>query len=187
VLFHEGDLADSLHLIARGRVTVGVTTRYGNLVTFSLLGAGDFFGELALLSEDSRRTATVTALEPTETLAVDRLAFQRLRAEQPQVGELLLHLLADRVRALSDLLAEAYYVPAEVRVLRRLLGIAGSYPWSGPIPLTQEQLGGIAGAARGTVNRVLRREAAKGNLRLERGRITVLDPEALKSRAGLPP
>jgi CRP-like cAMP-binding protein len=182
VLFHEGDLADSLHLLVRGRVAVGITTRYGNQVTFSLQGAGEFFGELALLSADSRRTASVTALEPTETIAIDRAAFQRLRGEHPRVAELLLSLLADRVRTLSELLAEAYYVPAEERVLRRLLEIADSYAGSGPIPLTQEQLGGIAGAARGTVNRVLRREAAKGNLRLERGRITLLDRAAIASR-----
>src|ERR671922_1063228 len=74
VIFHEGDPGDTLHLIARGRVAVRVTTPLGDTATLAVLGPGDFFGELALLSE-SPRTATVTALEKTETMALHRDAF----------------------------------------------------------------------------------------------------------------
>ncbi len=186
VVFHQEDPADCLQLIVRGRVAAGITTRYGNQVTFAIQGQGEFFGELALLSADSRRSATITALEPTETLAVYRDDFQRLRQRHPPVGELLLQILAARVRVLSELLAEALYVPAEMRVLRRLLEVADAYSGSAAaaeVPLTQDQLGGIAGAARATVNRVLRREAARGTLRLERGRITLLNRPAIAARA----
>lgn len=186
VVFHDGDAADSLHMIERGRVAVGLTTNYGNQVTFAIEGQGEVFGELALLSPDSRRTATVTALERTETMAIHRDDFERLRRDQPQVTEALLRILAARVRVLSERLTEALYVPAEVRVLRRLLEVAETYSSaaeSGAVPLTQDQLGDLAGAARATVNRVLRREAARGLLKLERGRITILDRSAIATRA----
>ena len=186
VVFHEGDPADSLHMIETGRVSVGVTTSYGNQVTFAIQSKGEMFGELALLTADSRRSATVTALERTETMVIHRNDFDRLRADQPQVTEALLRILAERVRMLSDRLTEALYVPAEVRVLRRLVDVAETYSQpaeGGAVPLTQDQLGDLAGTARATVNRVLRREAARGVLKLERGRITILDRGALAARA----
>jgi len=186
VVFHEGDPADSLHVIESGRVSVGLTTSYGNQVTFALQSKGEMFGELALLSPDSRRTATVTALERTETMVIHRSDFDRLRADQPQVTEALLRILAARVRMLSERLTEALYVPADVRVLRRLLEVGEIYSLvaeGGAVPLTQDQLGDLAGTARATVNRVLRREAARGVLKLERGRITILDRGALTARA----
>jgi CRP/FNR family transcriptional regulator, cyclic AMP receptor protein len=186
VVFHEGDPADSLHMIESGRVSVGLTTSYGNQVTFAIESQGEMFGELALLSPDSRRTATVTALERTETMIIHRDEFDRMRRDQPQVTEALLRVLAARVRLLSDRLTEALYVPAEVRVLRRLLEVAETYSSAaegGAIPLTQDQLGDLAGTARATVNRVLRREAARGVLKLERGRITILNRGAIATRA----
>ncbi|MEA2633944.1 MAG: family transcriptional regulator, cyclic receptor protein [Chloroflexota bacterium] len=186
VVFHEGDPADSLHIIESGRVSVGLTTSYGNQVTFAIQSKGEMFGELALLTPDSRRTATVRALERTETMVIHRNDFDRMRADQPQVTEALLRILAARVQMLSDRLTEALYVPAEVRVLRRLLEVAGTYSAaaeSGEVPLTQDQLGDLAGTARATVNRVLRREAVRGVLKLERGRITILIRAALATRA----
>jgi CRP-like cAMP-binding protein len=186
VVFHEGDPADSLHMIERGRVSVGLTTSYGDQVTFAIQSEGEVFGELALLSAESRRTATVTALERTETMVILRDDFDRMRRDQPQVTEALLWVLAARVRMLSDRLSEAMYVPAEVRVLRRLLEVAETYSsadGAGSVPLTQDQLGDLAGTARATVNRVLRREAARGALRLERGRITILDRGAIAARS----
>lgn len=186
VIFHEGDPAESLHMIESGRVSVGLTTNYGNQVTFAIESEGEMFGELALLSADSRRTATVTALERTETMVIQRDDFVRLRTDQPQVTEALLRILATRVRILSERLSEALYVPAEVRVLRRLLEVAETYSSTaegGAVPLTQNQLGDLAGTARATVNRVLRREAERGTLKLERGKITILNPSGLATRA----
>ena len=186
VVFHEGDPADSLHVIESGRVSVGLTTSYGNQVTFAIESQGEMFGELALLTAGSRRTATVTALERTETMVIHRDDFDRLRADRPQVTEALLRILAARVRTLSERLMEALYVPAEVRVLRRLLEVAETYSSAAEgaaVPLTQDQLGDLAGTARATVNRVLRREAARGVLKLERGRITILNRGSLAATA----
>jgi len=182
VVFHEGDPADSLHIVQRGRVAAGITTSYGNQVTFAISGVGEVFGDLALITPDAQRSTSIVALEPTETLAIYRSDFERLRREHPQVTEFLLRILADRVRSLSEKLTEALYVPVEVRIRRRLLEVAESYP-GGVVPLTQDQLGGLAGAARATVNRVLRVEEGKGTLTLARGRITVLDRAGIASRA----
>src|SRR3712207_4700128 len=59
VIFHEGDPGDSLHLVQRGHVAIRVTTPLGDVATFTVVGPGQTFGELALLDESEIRTATV--------------------------------------------------------------------------------------------------------------------------------
>jgi CRP/FNR family transcriptional regulator, cyclic AMP receptor protein len=186
VIFHEGDPADSLHLIVRGRVAALVTTPYGQQLTYAIQGQGEFFGELALLRDDNLRSATIRALEPTETLSVHRNDFDRLRAEHPPVEKLLVRMLAANVLRLSEQLREALYLPVEVRVRRRLLAVARVYREDGQttvVPLTQDELAGLAGVARTTANRVLRQEEERGTIRLDRHRITIVDATELERRA----
>lgn len=71
-------------------------------------------------------------------------------------------------------------MPADVRILRRLLELADAY--GDVVPLTQDDLSGLAGTTRATVNRVLRREERSGGLALARGRIVIQDREALARR-----
>ena len=181
VLFHEGDPAASLHLVAKGRVAIRVTTPLGDVATLDLLGPGSVLGEMALLAPGGVRSATAVALEPTETHTVDSTTFAELRREQPMLTDVLVALLAARVRQLNDRLLEALYVPADVRLLRRILELADVY--GADIPLTQEDLAGLAGATRATVNRVLAREAKAGAVSLGRGRLTIADRTALERRA----
>jgi CRP-like cAMP-binding protein len=183
IVFHRGDPADSLHLIAKGRFAVRITTPLGETATLSVRGPGDAFGELALLGEESARSATVCALEAGETYSIYRRDFIRLRTQHGRVNEVLSGILADRLRKLSEQLIEAYYVPADRRVLRRVRELAELYGGA-EVPLTQEDIAGLAGTSRATVNRVLRNEENRGTLRLQRGKTTVLEPEALARRAG---
>jgi CRP-like cAMP-binding protein len=95
--------------------------------------------------------------------------------------------LAGQVRRLSEHLVEALYVPADRRVLRRVLELAAVYGQNGdgvPIPLNQEDIAGLAGTSRATANKVLRDAAGRGEVRLERGRTVVLDAYAIRRRAG---
>ena len=180
-LFHEGDPGTTLHLVAKGRIAVRVTTALGEVVTVELVLPGDVLGELALLSAHGVRGASAVALEPTETLVLDKETFTALRRDDPTVSDFLVQLLAARVRRLTDRLLEALYLPAEVRLLRRLLELADVY--GDVIPLIQEDLAGLVGTTRATVNRVLRRELARGTLELNRGKVTVLDHDSLARRA----
>ena len=187
VLFHEGDPGDSLHLLATGRVAVRVSTPMGEIATLVVLGRGDTVGELAVLAPDGRRTATVVALERTETWSFQRDALDELRRRCPGVDRFLIETLAAGVRRLSGLLLDAMYLPVDRRVLRRLADLEHVYRGAGAtteIPLTQEDIATLAGASRATVNRVLRGAEAEGYLRLARGRTTVLDPATLRRKAG---
>jgi CRP-like cAMP-binding protein len=185
VVFHRGDLADSVHLIAKGRFEVCIGTALGDVIALAIRGAGDTFGELAVVTGEER-TATVTALETGETLVVRGPELRRLAARHPSLDEVLVRLLAAQVQRLSELLVEAYTVDADERVVRRLLELVGVYGDRPPVvvPLRQEDLAALAGTSRATVNRVLRRAERDGLVELHRGRTVVLDADGLRRRAG---
>jgi CRP/FNR family transcriptional regulator, cyclic AMP receptor protein len=186
VVFHHGDPADTLHLIVRGYFAARLETRRGDTVAMAVHGPGDAFGELAVLGSEQSRSTTVAALAAGETYAVHRDDFSRLRQEYPAVNDVLARLLAQRVRRTTDLLTDALFVSAELRVLRRLAELAalfGARAVATVVPLTQQELAELAGTSRATANRVLRAEAQEGTVALRRNQITVVDPDRLAARA----
>jgi CRP-like cAMP-binding protein len=87
---------------------------------------------------------------------------------------------------LNELLLEALYLPAEKRLLRRLVELAALYDGGEDkitISLTQEAIAELAGVGRATVNQLLREEEKRGTIALERGRTRVLDLDELGRRA----
>ena len=206
VVFHEGDPANSLHLLTSGHVSVRVALPDGNSVTLAIAGPGQTVGELALLGRDGRRAATVTALEKCETLSIQREQFDAMRRDHPRLDRLLAEILADEVRRLDSRLLEFLYLPAEKRVLRRLAWLGRMYRPDAPpgsadeaaneagelaveaeptvtVPLTQDVIAGLAGASRPTTNQALRALEAARVIRIGRARIEILDAEALHQRA----
>jgi CRP/FNR family transcriptional regulator, cyclic AMP receptor protein len=181
IVFHRGDPANALHLIVNGRFAVRITTPLGDTATLAVRGRGDAFGELALVAEGIERSATVQALEAAETRSVLRDDFERLRREHPSVDAILVAILAERVRGLSEQLTEAYYLSADERVVRRLADLAELY--DGSVPLPQEALAELAGTSRATVNRVLRELERRGVVELGRARIEVGSPERLRTKS----
>jgi CRP/FNR family cyclic AMP-dependent transcriptional regulator len=184
VVFHREDPADSLHLVSKGQFAIRIMTPLGDTATIGIRGPGDSFGEMALVAEGRKRSATVEALEEAETFAVYVADFRRLWLEHPSVNQVLIGFLAEELDRQNELLLEALYVPVERRVLRRLAELSALYAGrDSVIPLTQEQLAEMAGTSRATVNRVLREEQARGTVELRRGSTAVLDVEAIARRA----
>jgi CRP-like cAMP-binding protein len=189
VVFHEGDAADTLHFVETGHVAVRAATDMGDSVTFRILGPGDVFGELSLLTTPVRRYASVVALEPTVTHCIHRDHFEELRERDLSIDRVLIELLAGQVRRLSADLVEALFVSVDTRVLRRLLAMAELYGGAGPgtrVPLTQEELAHLAGTSRATASRVLRSAEKAGAIALRRAAILVHDPEWLRRAAAEP-
>ncbi|HZI44401.1 MAG TPA: Crp/Fnr family transcriptional regulator [Ilumatobacter sp.] len=183
VIFHEGDPGDALHLIVKGHVSVRTSTPRGDQAILRVLGPDDVVGEFALISPGPR-AATVTALEPTETMMLDRESFAELRTQRPSVDEFLLSASVAEVRRLSAALLEALYLPVEQRVLRRVLELGELYRNGGPIrvPLGQDEIAQLAGVTRQTVNKVLAKAQHDGALRIERGRLEITDLEEIRRR-----
>lgn len=187
-VFREGDPAESLHLVDTGIFAVQVSAAGGERLTLNVLTAGDFFGELALLhsSPDGRRTATVLALVPAETLAITATTFNSLRSTHPEVAGLVVTALAQRVEDLGLRLLEALYAGVDRRVYRRLLDLVGVYPTATGavvLPLSQDDLATMVGAARPTVNQVLQKLVTRGVISLGRRQISIDDLTALRALA----
>jgi CRP/FNR family cyclic AMP-dependent transcriptional regulator len=183
VLFHEGDPGETMHLIAKGRVAIRTTTPLGEVATLRVLGRGGVVGELALIDGYGIRAASAVALEPTETLALRLREFEDLRRRHPAVDRGLIAALAAEVRRLDARLVEALYVPAEARVIRRLLELVDVYSVGDDeviVPLTQDELASMAGTSRATANRVLRQAEDTGAVEVRRGSVHVLEPGRLE-------
>ncbi len=184
VIFHEGDPADALHLVLTGHVAVQVSTPEGERATLNVLGPGAHVGELALIpsAEPQHRSATVLALDPTQTRVLSATAFHDLCTRFPRVQGLLTDLLATRIRELSERLLETTYVGLDRRLYRRLLELHALY--GDTIPLTQDQLADLVGGTRQSVNQVLQRLVEQRLIALGRGKVTVLDVATLTRKAG---
>ncbi len=97
LIVEEGHTGNGLYLIVSGNVEAikGLGTEQPQIV--NKLGAGEVFGEMALLGEWPR-TATVRAVDNVECLGIDRWVFLAQLERQPQVGIRMLHILAQKLR-----------------------------------------------------------------------------------------
>ena len=189
IVFHHGDVADAVHLITKGRFALRVVSPVGQSAMLAVRGPGETFGEFALLESAATRSVTVAALEPGETLSIGGDAYRALLDEYPELKDVLVAILAERLRYSDDRILAAHFLDADARVRWALLQLVPLYGDGSNVvvPLTQDSLAELAGTARGTVNRVLREEQKRGVVRLERSRVRVLDADALAARVrGLP-
>ena len=184
VVFHEDDPGDTIHLIKKGLFAVRTSTSGRNLI-INVLAPGDIFGEFALFSPGGRRTSDVTALIEGETVAVERDALRAALIARPELVEGLMSSVVVKAESTRRRLVELLSISADLRVLRALLFVDTLSHDDAPVPLTQQDLSSLAATTRPTANRVLREEAARGTLVLSRGRVTVVDAQALAKRAGV--
>jgi CRP-like cAMP-binding protein len=184
-IFHEGDMGETLHLLSQGHVAIRLSTATGDKCILRVIGPGGWFGELAVIAP-AERNATVVALDKVVSLALPRQEVEDLRHRVAAFEEVLSQAVVGELRRTSIALVEAFFVPVERRVLRRLAELAELY---GPgttavsLPLTQEEIAQFAGTTRPTVNKVLQNAATSGLVSLRRGQVEVIDRPRLV-RAG---
>ena len=92
VLTREGDLGREFFVIVDGDVSV---TQDGNEIR--RLGPGDFFGEIALIYENARRTATVTSASHLRFFVLTRQSFRSLLEHQPEIEDKVMAALEERL------------------------------------------------------------------------------------------
>ncbi len=154
VLFETGDPPDSLYVVTRGRIAIAIANpidRRESVV--ALMEPGDLFGELGML-DDQPRSAMARALEPSAVLAVPFTPVLTMFDEQPRLLWNVTRLLAQRLRAMDEALADSVFLDVTGRTAKRLLELAdGSDQFM--LPVTQEELAGMVGASRERVNKAI--------------------------------
>jgi CRP/FNR family cyclic AMP-dependent transcriptional regulator len=180
VIFHQGDIGDSLQVVASGGVKIVLPSTEGDEAIIASLKPGDFFGELALL-DSSPRSTTATALEPTETLALPRDQFLRLIEEDADLVRALLHALAEELRRLTGHVEELHFLDLAGRLSMRLVRLARDQDPSaaGRVeldwPFTQSDLAAMIGGTRQSVNKLLSGLVDDGLLSIERDTLVIND------------
>jgi CRP-like cAMP-binding protein len=181
IIFHAGDPGDALFIIISGEVKIAVPSEGGEEAILVTLGAGDVFGELALL-DGAPRSATAAALALTETVMLPRDRFRDLIANEPAVRDALLASLASELRRLTMHVEELHFLDITGRLaamLVRLSSEAGPPDNGGAIrlraTLTQAELASMVGCTRQSVNKLLGQFSDDGLIRLDRDGIWVTD------------
>jgi CRP/FNR family cyclic AMP-dependent transcriptional regulator len=183
VIFYQGEPGSTCHIIMQGRVRVFVVGEDGRELAVRILGSGEIVGEMALL-EDLPRSASVEALEKTQTLELHRDALLHCLRNSPALALSLLRDLSARLRHATEEAEKLALLTVAERLMRRLRQLA---KWSGvPVPggvrivppMTQQELAALIGTSRESVNRALVRLRRQGKVRLEGGWIVLLDEES---------
>jgi len=190
VIFHQGDPGDALHIVARGRVKIVLTSPEGDEAIVATVRPGDFFGELTLI-DGAPRSATATAVEAVETLVLARERFRQLLTTSPVLRDNLEVSLAAEVRRMNEHVEELHFLDLEGRIAAHLARLVqrerpearGSVEL--PFDYSQGDLAAMIGGARQSVNRVLRGLEREGLVRIEGDRLFISDVAKLEARAGL--
>jgi CRP-like cAMP-binding protein len=188
VVFYQGDPGDTFYVILDGQVKVSVSSSEGQEAILVMLNAGDSFGEFALLDEQPR-SATIQASLPTEVVTLRKDDFQRLIHQSPEIALGLLKVMTKRLRDTDQLVQDAAFLDVAERLAKKLLGLAEQHGRVSPrgieldIRLTQQDLAAMIGATRESVNKQLGAFRDRGIVAVDRQRITILKPDALRARA----
>jgi CRP/FNR family cyclic AMP-dependent transcriptional regulator len=188
VVFLEGDPGTNLCIVETGVVKILLTSAEGKEIVLGLFGAGDFFGELALLDGEPR-SADAIAAESSQLLLLERADFLRYLEANPRAVIWLLTVLGQRLRRDAELMQEAVFLDVPARLARVLLRLAGAPDQLGDVPLviparlSQAELASMVGTTRESINRWLRAYERRGLIRQREGRIRLLRPAELQKRA----
>jgi CRP-like cAMP-binding protein len=176
LFFSQGDPADCVFYLHKGRVKISVLSSSGKEATIRLVAANNFFGEKAMAAEPGLRVTTATAVTACTALRIERSEFLRVMREEPQFSGLFSSFLLEcNLRTQADLVDQLFN-RAEKRLARILLLLA---EYSQPVeeyaliqPISQEALASMIGSTRPRVNVFLTRFRKLGFIDYD-GRIRV--------------
>ena len=155
VVFSQGDLAEAVFYIQKGKVKVTVVSDQGKEAVVALLGAAEFCGE-GCLAGQPRRMATVTAMTECTIMRLQKTSIIRVLHDEPGFSEVFIsHLLARTIRVEEDLVDQLFN-SSEKRLARLLLLLANFGKEGRPEPIiakiSQETLAEMIGTTRSRVS-----------------------------------
>jgi len=155
IIFSQGEPADSVFYIQKGRVKLTVVSEQGKEAVVAILGKGDFFGE-GCLAGQALRMASATAMMECEIMRLAKAAVIRVIHNEPSFSEMFMsHLLTRNVRVEADLVDQLFN-SSEKRLARALLLLANFGREGKPEPviakISQETLAEMIGTTRSRVS-----------------------------------
>jgi CRP-like cAMP-binding protein len=181
VVFFENEEGDFFFMIVGGRIKVTILGDDGREVILSILGPGDFFGEMALLDNEPR-SATAIAVEDSELLSLHRHDFQTVLADNRSIMAALIKILTSRIRKANHQISTLALLDVYGRVARVIVDMArdeGRRLKDGRIAFrraTHQEIANRIGTTRETVTRMLKDLERQGMIHVE-GREIVVQPD----------
>lgn len=181
----KGDPGASMFVVVRGTVRMSSSSADGRNALLNLIGAGETFGEIAMLDGQARSTDAIANTD-CELLVIDRRDLVPFLRDEPDLAMRFIELLCTRLRWTSEQVEELILQNLSARLASALVRLVGRKAGDGKghtIDATQQQLSEMVGISRESTNKQLVGWEAKGWVRIEHGAIAVLDPEALRELA----
>ena len=157
VVLAAGDLTDSLYIVLSGRLKVMMSDTEGKEVILSILGPGEFFGEMGLI-DDSPRSASVVAIEPCELLSISKRDFKQSLAENFEMSMAVMRGLVRRLRDADRKIGSLALLDVYGRVARLLLDMSETVNGQKMVTkrLPKQDIAKMIGASREMVSRVMK-------------------------------
>ena len=181
-IFGKGDDPSGWFGVLDGEVAIVTSSASGSEIVLTILDAGDWFGEVAILA-GATNSHDAVARGNCEVAFIPTTSFRQLLAREPELHARFAALLAQRVRMLVDIVEDFTTLPMAARLAKRVLAMSesrtmGSVARRGRV--SQEEYALLVGAARQSVNQELRRWEKAGWIRIGYGGIEVVDRAALE-------
>jgi CRP/FNR family cyclic AMP-dependent transcriptional regulator len=176
VIMAAGDPIDSLYIVISGRLKVMMGDADGKEVILSLIGPGEFFGEMGLI-DDSPRSASVIAIEPCELLVVSKRAFKKCLNENIALAMAVMRVLVQRLRAADRKIGSLAMLDVYGRVARLLLDMSENVNGQKVVTrrLSKQDIARMVGASREMVSRVMKDLETSGYFEVRGSTIVLRD------------
>ena len=183
IVILEGDRGGALYFVHSGLIKVFKSSPEGKEQVLRLIEPGRTFNDVPAL-DGGANPASAAALQPSVVYATGGAELRRLIAERPGVAVATVQALAGALRHLVALVENLSFRHVTARVARILLEQSAAQEASQDGKpahrLTQQEMAAMAGTAREMVGRALKELESEGAIRIQRGRITVVNRDRLR-------
>src|SRR6476661_10463423 len=182
VIFRKGDIGSKLYAVRAGAVRISAPSEEGKDAIFNLVVPGELFGEIAFL-DGGQRTADAVAIGNCELLVIERRDFIPLLRDNPEIAIRLIKVLCGRLRRTSEQVEDIVFLGLPNRLAKVLLHLyrpSADAPPKTKIQVTQREISQMIGVSRESANKQLQAWQRRKWLKLERGGIVIVAPDALR-------
>jgi CRP/FNR family transcriptional regulator, cyclic AMP receptor protein len=181
VIMAAGDQIDSLYIVISGRLKVMMGDADGKEVILSLIGPGEFFGEMGLI-DDSPRSASVVTIEPCELLSIAKRDFKKILAENFEMSMAVMRGLVRRLREADRKIGSLALLDVYGRVARLLLDMSEDVNGQKVVTkrLPKQDIAKMIGASREMVSRVMKDLQMGGYIEMRGSSIVLRDTILLR-------
>src|SRR6478752_8431948 len=182
VIFRKGDIGSKLYAVRAGAVRISAPSEEGKDAIFNLVVPGELFGEIAFL-DGGQRTADAVAIDNCELMVIERRDFIPLIQDDPELAIRLIKVLCARLRKTSEQVEDIVFLGLPNRLAKVLLHLyrpSADAPPKTKIQVTQREISQMIGVSRESANKQLQAWQRRKWLKLERGGLVIMSPEALR-------